>query len=51
MIYIDNPVGTGYSYTGGGAYVQTQDEVGTNLYTMIIQWLKLFPELQTICIR
>lgn len=47
MIYIDNPVGTGYSYTGGDAYVTTQTEVGENLYAMIIQWLKLFPELQS----
>ena len=47
MVYIDNPVGTGFSHTFGGAYVQNQTEVGENLYIMLIQWLKLFPELQS----
>ncbi len=46
IIYIDNPVGTGFSHTWGDAFVTTQAEVGDNLYIMITQWLKLFPEYQ-----
>ncbi|GJQ71735.1 hypothetical protein Trydic_g11428 [Trypoxylus dichotomus] len=45
LIYIDNPVGTGYSFTNGG-YAQNETAVGLNLYRALLQFFQLFPELQ-----
>lgn len=45
VIYVDNPVGAGYSFTEGG-YVQNETEVGLHLYTALLQFFQLFPELQ-----
>lgn len=45
VIYIDNPVGTGYSFTNGG-YAQNETQVGTDLYNALLQFFTLFPDLQ-----
>lgn len=45
VIYIDNPVGAGYSFTNGG-YVKNETVVGQNLYKALLQFFQLFPELQ-----
>lgn len=45
VIYIDNPVGTGYSFTDGG-YAQNETAVGTDLYNALVQFFELFPDLQ-----
>lgn len=45
VIYIDNPVGTGYSFTNGG-YAQNETKVGEDLYTALVQFFTLFPDLQ-----
>lgn len=45
VIYIDNPVGSGYSFTNGG-YVKSEQEVGQQLYTALLQFFQLFPKLQ-----
>ncbi|KAF6198695.1 hypothetical protein GE061_008447 [Apolygus lucorum] len=48
MIYIDNPVGTGFSFTqNASGYVTNQEEVGRDLYSAMIQFFQLFPELQS----
>merc|ERR1711915_335722 len=44
MLYIDNPVGAGFSYSR--KMPETQDEVSQNLYNMLQQWYKLFPMYQ-----
>lgn len=45
VIYIDNPAGTGFSFTNGG-YAQNQTKVGEDLYQALVQFFTLFPELQ-----
>ena len=47
MIYIDNPVGAGFSHTKNGGFVNSQEEVGRDLYEMLTQWFQLFPEYQS----
>lgn len=47
LIYIDNPVGTGFSFTDENGYSTNQDQVATNLYNALLQFYKLFPELQS----
>lgn len=45
MIYIDNPVGTGFSFTGDvGGYAQNETVVGHDLYEALIQFFTVFPE-------
>jgi len=43
IIYIDQPVGTGFSHTAG-KFVTTQEETADDLYEMLRQWFLLFPE-------
>ncbi|KAF5282415.1 hypothetical protein FQR65_LT14309 [Abscondita terminalis] len=45
VIYIDNPVGTGFSFTNGG-YTQNETIVGKHLYIALLQFFQLFPELE-----
>ncbi|XP_076253677.1 venom serine carboxypeptidase-like [Rhynchophorus ferrugineus] len=45
VLYIDNPAGVGFSFTDGG-FAQNQTKVGNDLYSALIQFFKLFPELQ-----
>lgn len=45
ILYVDNPVGAGYSFTGhNDGYSSNQTAVGHNLYTAIVQFFELFPE-------
>ncbi|CAG9760640.1 unnamed protein product [Ceutorhynchus assimilis] len=46
VIYIDNPVGTGYSFTDGG-YAQNQTKVGQDLYEALLQFFAMFPNIQS----
>ncbi|XP_044731481.1 venom serine carboxypeptidase [Chrysoperla carnea] len=47
VIYIDNPVGTGYSFTDKDeGYAQNETAVGEDLYNALVQFFKLFPNLQ-----
>jgi len=45
VIYIDNPVGTGFSFTYGG-YAENQTAVGEDLFACLVQIFTLFPYLQ-----
>ncbi|KAK9877390.1 hypothetical protein WA026_017786 [Henosepilachna vigintioctopunctata] len=45
LIYIDNPVGTGFSFTNG-RWCTNEKEIGEDLYKALIQFFQLFPELQ-----
>lgn len=47
LIFIDNPVGTGFSYTKDDeGYCSDQDCVGKGLYNSMQQFLTLFPDLR-----
>ncbi|XP_069681654.1 venom serine carboxypeptidase [Periplaneta americana] len=47
VIYIDNPVGTGYSFTDSDdGYTRNETAVGEDLYNAILQFFQLFPDLQ-----
>ncbi|XP_072934775.1 venom serine carboxypeptidase-like [Epargyreus clarus] len=47
VIYIDSPVGTGFSFTRDPkGYCTNQTQVGEHLYSSLIQFFQLFPELQ-----
>lgn len=47
MLYIDNPVGTGFSFTESEeGYATNQATIGENLHEAVRQFLILFPNLQ-----
>ncbi|XP_011693538.1 PREDICTED: venom serine carboxypeptidase [Wasmannia auropunctata] len=47
LIYIDNPVGTGYSFTDNDkGYATNETQVGRDIHTALVQFFLLFPELQ-----
>nr|CAD7194955.1 unnamed protein product [Timema douglasi] len=47
IIYLDNPAGTGFSFTDGDlGYARNQTDVAENVYTALLQFFQLFPELQ-----
>jgi len=45
MLYIDNPVGAGFSFSD--AMPTTQEAVTDNLYEFLQQWYTLFPQYQS----
>lgn len=45
VIYIDNPIGVGYSFTTD-YYVISEEEVGQHLHNALTQFFQLFPELR-----
>ena len=48
VIYMDNPVGTGYSFTDNDAgYAKNASDVGRDLLNALVQFFQLFPEFQT----
>ncbi|KAF6214645.1 hypothetical protein GE061_009388 [Apolygus lucorum] len=45
MIFIDQPVGTGFSFTESpNGYANSEDEVSSNVYKALLQFFQLFPE-------
>ncbi|KAI5640691.1 serine carboxypeptidase domain-containing protein [Phthorimaea operculella] len=47
LVFIDNPVGTGFSYTASkDGYVTDMDTYGAHLYSALQQFLQVFPELR-----
>merc|ERR1712226_272130 len=46
VIYIDNPVGAGFSYAQDDALPHSQEEVARDLYEALTQWFTMFPEYQ-----
>ncbi|KAG6450424.1 venom serine carboxypeptidase [Manduca sexta] len=48
LLFIDNPVGAGFSFTEDErGYVNNEDDVGEQLLEFIQQFLEMFPELRT----
>lgn len=48
VLYLDNPVGVGYSFTDSiDGYSRTLEEVSLNLEIALEQFLQLFPELKS----
>lgn len=46
LLFIDQPVGTGYSFTEKNCFAKNESDIGRDLYSALIQFLKLFPDLQ-----
>ncbi|XP_063708720.1 venom serine carboxypeptidase-like [Culicoides brevitarsis] len=48
MLFIDNPVGAGFSFTDEDGYTQNVTQVAKHLHIGLTQFLKMFPWLQNV---
>ncbi|XP_012936484.1 probable serine carboxypeptidase CPVL, partial [Aplysia californica] len=46
VIFVDNPIGVGFSYSGGGGESKRNCDIANNLYSFLTQFLQLFPLYQ-----
>ena len=46
VIYIDNPVGAGFSYAQDEGLPRSQEDVARDMYEALTQWFTMFPEYQ-----
>lgn len=47
IIYIDQPVGSGFSFTNSSfGYINSQEQVADHLYEALTQFFQLYPELE-----
>jgi len=45
LLFIDNPVGVGFSFSETDHFVTSSEQAGTNLVTLLDQFYKVFPEM------
>ncbi|KAK0635869.1 serine carboxypeptidase [Bombardia bombarda] len=46
VLFVDNPVGTGYSYVDTDSYVHELDEMANQFVIFLEKWFALFPEYE-----
>ncbi|KAI1301979.1 Alpha/Beta hydrolase protein [Xylaria venustula] len=46
LLFVDNPVGTGFSYVDTNSYVHELDEMAAQFITFLEKWYRLFPEYE-----
>lgn len=44
LLFVDNPLGTGFSYVDSDSYIHELDEMATNMVTFLEKWFAIFPE-------
>ncbi|KAJ5549768.1 hypothetical protein N7535_002290 [Penicillium sp. DV-2018c] len=47
LLFVDSPVGTGFSYANTDSYVHELDEMATHFVTFLETFFELFPEYET----
>jgi len=48
MLYVDNPIGTGFSYTTDNGYSTTDEGVAAGLVDFLAQFFNAYPDLQSV---
>ncbi|KAL5120172.1 Cell death protease [Pleosporales sp. CAS-2024a] len=46
LLFIDQPVGTGFSYVNTDSYLTDLDQMADHMITFLEKWFKLFPEYE-----
>ncbi|KKY25724.1 putative pheromone processing carboxypeptidase kex1 [Phaeomoniella chlamydospora] len=46
LLFIDNPVGTGFSYVDTDSYIHELPEMAANVITFLEKWFAIFPEYE-----
>ncbi|XP_076472382.1 putative serine carboxypeptidase CPVL [Babylonia areolata] len=47
LLYVDNPVGTGFSFSDDDGYARNEEDVARNLYSLLEQFFQIYTEFQT----
>ena len=51
LLFVDNPVGTGFSYVDTDSYLHELPEMATQMVQFLEKWFALFPEYQDDDVR
>ena len=53
VLFVDQPVGTGFSYTDTDSYVHEMDEMAAQMVTFLTAFFAVFPEHEhnDVCLR
>lgn len=51
LLFVDNPVGTGFSYVDTDSYVTELDQMADQFVTFLEKWFALFPEYEQDDVR
>lgn len=46
MLFVDQPVGTGFSYVNTDSYIHELDEMSAHFITFLEKWFEIFPEYE-----
>jgi len=46
LLFVDNPVGTGFSYVDTDSYVHELKDMATEFVTFLERWFEVFPEYE-----
>ena len=46
LLFVDNPVGTGFSYVDTDSYLRELQEMADQFITFMEKWFAIFPEYQ-----
>ncbi|EMC97133.1 hypothetical protein BAUCODRAFT_87777, partial [Baudoinia panamericana UAMH 10762] len=46
ILFVDNPVGTGFSYVDGDSFVHELDEMARQMVAFLEKWFAIFPEFE-----
>ena len=47
LLFVDNPVGTGFSYVNTDSYLKELDQMTDQFVLFLEKWFQLFPEYET----
>ena len=47
LLFIDQPVGTGFSYTSNNQYANNDDAISSHFYSFLLKFLKVYSEFST----
>jgi carboxypeptidase D len=52
LLFVDQPVGTGFSYVNTNSYLHDLDQVASHMITFLDKWFALFPEYESddVCV-
>ena len=51
LLFVDNPVGTGYSYANTDSYVSELDQMADHFIEFLEKWYQLFPQYENDDVR
>ena len=46
LLFVDNPVGTGFSYVDSNSYLHELDEMAKQFVVFLESWFQIFPEYE-----